>query len=118
MKLVFALLFLVLINGCSLHPYVLAAGKQTSLPIPTTTTNLLFAGDLEQAINDVDTQRNAYYKKLENRTSNRNLLSGGLTCPVSTRLRDIRKRSQRSAKTFRTSYRLSIPMLFFPGNTQ
>lgn len=66
----------LLVSGCSINPYVREAGMQHSLPTPQ--VNPIFAGDLEQAIQDVDQQRIAYYRHLSSRTVERNLLSGGL----------------------------------------
>lgn len=65
----------LLASGCSTNPYVRTPGIQTSLPIASTTTSQ-FAGDLEQAIKDVDVQRFAYFDRLEERTNQRNILSG------------------------------------------
>lgn len=63
------------VSGCTLTPYVRTDGLEASLP---TIKSSRFAGDLEAAIHDVDAQRREYMKKLEERTRNRNLLSGAL----------------------------------------
>lgn len=68
----------ILISGCSSNPYVRTPGLVTSLPTTSFTTASQFAGDLEQAIKDVDAQRLAYYDELKTRTVQRNLLSGSL----------------------------------------
>ena len=75
---VLAVCLLVCLSACSINPYVRTAGMETSLPIALATTHQQFAGDLEQAINNVDALRQAYYDKLETRTLQRNLLSGSL----------------------------------------
>ncbi len=67
----------IFVSSCSMHPYVLTSDLQTSLPTITATTPQ-FAGDLQQAIHDVDAQRSAYYDKLQNRTKQRNYLNGAL----------------------------------------
>lgn len=68
----------LLMCGCGSNPYVRTPGMDASLPGATTATTSIFAGGLEQAIKDVDTQRAAYHKVLENRTDQRNILSGAL----------------------------------------
>ena len=68
----------LLASGCSINPYVREAGMEHSLPTPAPMDKPRFAGDLEQAIQDVDNQRVAYYSHLSRRTVERNLLSGGL----------------------------------------
>lgn len=64
-------------TGCGINPYVRTKGIEASLP-SSTIEKPRFAGDLEQAIADVDAQRLAYYDHLDKRTVQRNLLSGGL----------------------------------------
>ncbi len=67
----------LVLSGCSLHPYVRTDGLETSLP-PARVKPLQYAGDLEQAIEDVDKQRSEYLNKLVKRTAQRNSLSGAL----------------------------------------
>ncbi len=66
----------LLLVGCSLHPYVRTAELENSLPPQR--VKLQYAGDLEQAIADVDRQRSEYLEKLVRRTEQRNSLSGAL----------------------------------------
>jgi hypothetical protein len=79
----------VLASGCATNPYVMTEGLKTSLNTKKNNTtqyvpeqakldNSSYGGDLEQAISDVDAQRNAYMDAVVNRTNQRNLLSAGL----------------------------------------
>lgn len=68
----------LVLSGCSLHPYVRTSELETSLPKPVAAANPEYAGELEQAIADVDKQRSEYLNKLVKRTEQRNSLSGAL----------------------------------------
>lgn len=68
-------------SGCTTNTYVMTDGMKTSLKTTDSANNQNatgFAGDLEQAITDVDAQRNAYFDALTSRTKQRNVLNGTL----------------------------------------
>ncbi len=76
-------------SACTTNPYVVSDGLKNSLKTnqrdsdsqvsePTAPKKYTFGGDLEQAIHDVDAQRNAYSDAVISRTQQRNILSGGL----------------------------------------
>lgn len=66
----------LVLSGCSLQPYVRTPELEVSLP--DALSNLRYAGDLEQAIANVDKQRSEYVNELIKRTKQRNSLSGAL----------------------------------------